>query len=468
MEAHRLKHTVKLSSKKRHQVLIVILVVSWAYAYMCAPCLAVMGDGNPKQPDLLANTFNSGFEQSHDTYNGISVASDGKVYYVLCSESINIGAQMYSYDPATKSIKHLGDLTEASGEAGLKTIPQGKSHVRFVESKGKLYFATHTGYYTPVDGMEKMGVPPPGYRPYPGGHFLSYEMSTGKFENLSIAPFGEGILSMAMDAKRDRLYGITWPTGYFLEYDLLKKKLKNFGPISEQGENGRGPTYRTLCRSLVINPEDGAVFYTTSDGAIMRHSFDQDGVEKVQADNLKKDYFGVYDPTVPGHMGYNWRQTIWHDSDGLVYGVHGNSGYLFKFNPRDSSVEILDRITSEPSKKSGMFDQFTYGYLGFGLGPDSQTIYYLTGGPIYENGKLVRGNETLKVGSKGAENLHLITYHIPTGKYQDHGPIFYKDGQRPSYVNTIAIGKDGTIYTLARITENGRTRTDLISIAPVS
>jgi hypothetical protein len=31
-------------------------------------------------------------------------------------------------------------------------------------------------------------------------------------------------------------------------------------------------------------------------------------------------------------------------------------------------------------------------------------------------------------------------------------------------VNSIAVGKDGSVYTLSRITENGQTRTDLISI----
>lgn len=81
------------------------------------------------------------------------------------------------------------------------------------------------------------------------------------------------------------------------------------------------------------------------------------------------------------------------------------------------------------------------------------------------NGKRVAGkNSTAKGESKGEENLHLITYDIPTGKYSDHGPIFFANGQRPSYVNSIAVGKDGTVYALSRITENGRTRTDLISI----
>ena len=91
---------------------------------------------------------------------------------------------------------------------------------------------------------------------------------------------------------------------------------------------------------------------------------------------MKKDYFGLYDPTNPGHMGYNWRQTFWRPSDKMIYGVHGNSGYLFRFDPRASRIEVLDRITAEPSKRCGMFDQFSYGYLGFALGPDGRTLHY--------------------------------------------------------------------------------------------
>ena len=58
--------------------------------------------------------------------------------------------------------------------------------------------------------------------------------------------------------------------------------------------------------------------------------------------------------------------------------------------------------------------------------------------------------------SKGMENLHLVTYDISAGKYTDHGPIFFEDGQRPYYVNSLAVGKDGSVYTLSRITENGQ------------
>ena len=112
-----------------------------------------------------------------------------------------------------------------------------------------------------------------------------------------------------------------------------------------------------------------------------------------------------------------------------------------------------------------MFDQFSYGYLGFSLGPDGRTIHYLTGGPIYEGGKRVTGKLTTARGeAKGVEDLHVVTYDIPMRKYRDHGAVFYENGDRPLYVNSIAVGKDGTVHTLARITERGVTRTDLISV----
>jgi len=88
-----------------------------------------------------------------------------------------------------------------------------------------------------------------------------------------------------------------------------------------------------------------------------------------------------------------------------------------------------------------MYDQFSYGYLGFALGPDGRTLHYLTGGPVYVDGKRVVGKAATAMGeSKGIENLHLVTYDIPTGRYTDHGPLFLDNGERPAYVNSIAVG----------------------------
>ena len=42
--------------------------------------------------------------------------------------------------------------------------------------------------------------------------------------------------------------------------------------------------------------------------------------------------------------------------------------------------------------------------------------------------------------------------------------MFYEDGGRPSYVNSIAVGRDGTVYTIARIPKGNGYRVDLISV----
>lgn len=413
---------------------------------------------------IMATVYNSGFEHAHDTYNGISSASDGKIYYVLCSTEIDIAGQMYSFDPKSGTIEHLGDLTEICGEKGMKVVAQGKSHVNFVESGGKLYFSTHLGYYSIINGMEKTGIPTAGFKPYRGGHLLVYDMHKKSFEDLGIGPHNEGIITMNMDTVRGLIYGLSWPTGYLFRYDVAKRELKDLGPANGKGEDGTGKDFRVVCRSIVIDPDDGSVYFTNAAGDIKYLRPGHDTIETVEGEDMRKDYFGTYEIYTSGSMAYNWRQAFWYAPGKKIYGVHGNSGYLFRFDPAVPRVEVLERLTSIPSKLTGMGDQFSYGYLGFKLGPDHRTIYYLTGAPIYIDGKRVMGaSSTAKGEAKGLENLHLITYDIPDGRYIDHGAVFYPDGQRPLYVNSIAIGNDGTVYTLARITENGKTRTDLIS-----
>ncbi|HTF30608.1 MAG TPA: hypothetical protein VK625_17260 [Flavitalea sp.] len=417
------------------------------------------------KPKIIAQVFNSGFDDSHDTYNAISAASDGRIYYVLSSDKIDIPGRVYSFDPKETKIDFLGDLNEICDEDPAKTIVQGKSHVRFYEKDNKLYFSTHIGYYELIDGMDRLPQSKSGsYELYPGGHFIEYDLKTQKFKSLGKIPGGEGAVSMTMDTKRGNIFAISWSTGNLIHFNITTNLLKNLGPVSEKGEAGKpGEDFRSLCRSLFIHPATGNCYFSVAEGDIHFYDLKLGGIRSLDTMNLRLDYFGNYDHTQPGSMGYNWRKIFWHDSQDVAYGVHGNSGYLFMFDPLGQDIEIVDRITSEPSKKCGMFDQFSYGYLGFILGPDKETIYYLTGGPVFENGKRLAGEKEIAKGAaKGVENLHLVTYNIPEKIYKDHGPIFYENGERPLYVNSIAIGDDGNIYTLARVKRNGKTITDLI------
>lgn len=450
------------------QFILPILVL--AAALLLAGCRTnapKQAEAPARTPDTLrAQRYYSGFADAHDTYNAISTASDGKVYYVLSSTRHDVGGQLYRYDPATDKTEFLADLSEALGEKQQNFIAQGKSHVEFTESDGKLYFATHAGYYQMINGAEQMPVvAPAGFKLYPGGHFVSYDMKTNELHDLALAPDGEGIITMVMDTERKHIYGLTWPKGLFLDYDLTANALRNLGPATHDGETHLGtPTFRVICRSMFVDPRDGNVYYSTADGDIFRYNPRMQAPEKMEGVNLRLDYFGKYDPADAGSMGYNWRKIYWYAPENKAYGVHGNSGYLFTFDPKAGKVEIVDRITSEASRKSGMFDQFSYGYLGFKIAPDG-TIYYLTGAPIYQDGKRVAGVDRINMGAaKGLEYLELVTYNIPKKEYKDLGPIFYEDGTFPTYVNSIAIGNDHDIYTLARFMHEGKEIEDLVKI----
>ena len=94
--------------------------------------------------------------------------------------------------------------------------------------------------------------------------------------------------------------------------------------------------------------------------------------------------------------------------------MHGNSGYLFRFNPAlahlgGESFEIIERLTSAPSRRRGDDDMFSYGYLGLAFFPDGRTLGYLTGGAT---GAAVTALN--KGASKGDEELHLVTYNVAT------------------------------------------------------
>ena len=223
---------------------------------------------------------------------------------------------------------------------------------------------------------------------------------------------------------------------------------------------------------MVVNPHTGKMYFTNNQGTVLEYDPDSNKVKELLtgAEGLSRDYFGKYDPNQPGSMGSHWRQVQWvDDSDGKggrVIGMHGNSGYLFEMTlPEGGNAELslIERLTSKPSQKVGMSDQFTYGYLGFAVSA-KRIAYYLTGGPIFTyDGKRVKGKDSLnKGGARGLEHLHLVTYDLNINKYTDHGPIFYKNRLGfPTLVNSLTLSDDGWCYALGRLPDG---TTDLFRV----
>src|SRR5689334_678586 len=100
-------------------------------------------------PDRVipATLHASGFDRADSNFYSLSAASDGRLYYTLCSHNIDTHGRVYRYDPATDEVRLLATLGDITGESGRKTIPQGKSHSPFFECDGKIYTATQYGYF---------------------------------------------------------------------------------------------------------------------------------------------------------------------------------------------------------------------------------------------------------------------------------------------------------------------------------
>ncbi|MEX0744279.1 MAG: hypothetical protein WD118_01645 [Phycisphaeraceae bacterium] len=384
-----------------------------------------------------ARLHESGFALSDSNFYSLSRASDGCIYYTLCSHDIDTHGQVYRHDPQRDIVEHLGDLGEIVGEAGTGTIPQGKSHSPFYEHAGSLYFSTHYGFYSPSSDREAPGEVPEGYKPYPGGHFIRYDMAARRFHALAQARAGEGMVAFHMDGQRGRLYGLTWPHAHFISYDLNSDTLRDHGPVSRGGELGRGDQYFCICRCFGIDPRNGNVYWTNADGQILRYQIDGDAIGPLQHATLKRDILGNWDTQKPGHQGYNWRHLFWYEPWQKFIGVHPKSGYLFQFDPATEQLDLIDRICAEPLRRSGRFEPFRYGYLTLELGPDGETIYYITGGPavVAEDGRRIE------------PTLHLVTYHLGSGRYRDHGVLRLEDGRYPTLTQSLAVHPNGRLYT---------------------
>jgi len=89
-----------------------------------------------------------------------------------------------------------------------------KVHSDIIQHNGKMYFSTHDLHH--AKNLKK----------HRGGHFVSFELSTRKFKNLSLSnPLGvavehEGIIALNVLQRENLLVGWTYPFGHVLLHDL--------------------------------------------------------------------------------------------------------------------------------------------------------------------------------------------------------------------------------------------------------
>ena len=396
----------------KHAVFTAVLIVLFAFGTQ----VSLADDDIPgaiyKDGPVVGKMIDNGFLYGDSNYHAIINASDGNVYYVICSHNKKSGSELFRYNPRTGAVDMVGDLTDIVGEDRTKVINQGKVHGDIYELNGKLYFGTHAGAYD---------------RTYPGGHFMSYDLKTGKFEDFGIGTPHQGLVAMSMDTKRGRMYAITWPGYSFLYYDINTKKTERWyeaiAPVIQQGP-----------RSLGIDPRTGNVYWHNMNENIYCFNYEKNEVETLKEPKFDAPMFHI--PLNPSVEAV-WRSIRWDDAMQRFYGVMYFSDWLISFEPKSGELEIIDRIASGPNRKSG---KTSYSTLAFELSADGKTVYYIA-----------PDDKENPDGSGTESELHLVTYNIPLRRYVDHGVIELTDGRRPRYCQGLEVGKNGMLYIVAWI-----------------
>jgi hypothetical protein len=366
-----------------------------------------------KPGPVTGKMIDAGFIYGDSNYHAIIQASDGNVYYVICSHNKKSGAHMFRYNPRTDEVKMIGDLTAVVGEDRTKVINQGKVHSDFYEVNGKLYFGTHAGSWDMT---------------YPGGHFLSYDLATGTFEDYGIGVPNQGLVAMTMDTKRMRMYAVTWPGYTFCYLDVNTKRMKRwattFAPVIMQGP-----------RSIAVDPRTGNAYWHNMDDTIASYNFEKDEIETLAKPKFDAPMFHI---PLDKSVGCVWRSIRWSDAMEKFYGIMYYSDWLFSLEPKTGELEIIDRIASAPNRRSG---RTSYSSLAFELSKDGKTIYYIAPAEIPQ----------ADPGAQKLEELHLVTYNIPLRQYTDYGAIQLDDGRTPRYCQGLEVGADGNLYIVAWI-----------------
>jgi hypothetical protein len=347
-------------------------------------------------------------------WEGIIAASDGKTYFSVSSHSPDRNAQFYAYDPAADRVEHLIDVGAWCGDEKLvgTVNTQGKIHSQIYEVDGVLYCAS-TSAHRPAEAET----------PYRGGHFLSYNLETGRFRDLGLYPDRRGgLLTMHYEPVHRRLYAISQGDQTLVYYDLESEAIVTVGSVEDNPHQ---------CRQL-ISDRNGIVYGSTWGHLI--YAYDP-RIDRMYAllTRLPRDPEvprPARDPSTLWWRTTHWGPILWDEKSGWYYGVKANDEYLFRLRLPEAgghraTVEGLASLAFNPDEKRNR-------HASLGLTRLGRRLYYCSY-PIWR------------------PMAHLMSYDLQTGEVADHGPIVTTGDRRVSEIHSLVAGGDGRLHAVAMV-----------------
>lgn len=206
-------------------------------------------------------TLNKQVRMLDGQWQGVKLASDGRVYFFGGSHSAGVSAPFFRYDPTKNDIELLaGDMTRICGEDPAETPTQGKVHSDILEHQGWLYFGTHLSDYS-AKGCET----------YTGAHLVGFEMATGHFRDYGVIhPNFTNYSAVGLDPAANCVYVYTTPFGFgdgphLHRIDLATGENRDLGLVTPwKGRDKEGKGHGQPCAHLFVDRR-GDVWFSLRD-----------------------------------------------------------------------------------------------------------------------------------------------------------------------------------------------------------
>jgi hypothetical protein len=342
-------------------------------------------------------------------WQGVHLASDGRVYFFGGSHSAGVSAPFFRFDPKKNAVEMLAlDMTRVCGEDPAKTPTQGKVHSDILEHRGWLYFGTHLSEYTPK-----------GCAAYTGGHLVGYEMATGRFRDFGVIHRNyTNYSAIALDAPRNRVYFYATPFGkgdgpHMHRIELDSGENRDLGLIVPWRQKDRhGREHGQPTQHLFVDPNGDCWFTVRGEHALFVAREDTAKIER-------------HDGLLPANAP-QWYCMRNLDAQHALC-ILPDGFYIFEPNRfgRGSPFELFKQL-NQPG--------LVWSYFAV----DSKRFYWNS-----------RSQKPLPPRDWHETRIHSCALSDPTETI-DHGPLRDEQGRGPWFVGDLVTDGKGRLYTAGR------------------
>lgn len=363
---------------------------------------------------IFNHTMNRQVRMLDGQWQGVRLASDGRVYFFGGSHSAGVSAPFFRFDPTRGVVELLAlDMSRICSEDPSRTPTQGKVHSDILEHKGWLYFGTHLSDYTPE-----------GSRAYTGGHLVGYEMATGRFRDFGVIhPNYTNYSAIGLDALRERVYFYATPFGegdgpHLHRIGLDSGENRDLGLVAPwTGRDQKGRGHGQPCQHLFVDGRGDVWFALRGEHALF--------VAREGSGRIER-----HDGVLPGNAN-QWFCVRPIDEDRCL-AVLPDGFYIF--DSRRAGAGDSRQISGAFSLLCKVETPgFTWAYVAM----DHERIWWNS-----------RSQRTL------ADNRHEVRIHslsrADPSKIVDHGPVNDGQGRAPWFLGDLVSDGCGRLYSCGR------------------